>query len=88
MMKYPVCQSCGLPFAEESKGTNRDRSRNKYFCNHCYNMGEFCNQALTLHELEVKLMEMAKINEDITLEEAQKIIRLLPYLKRWQMSKI
>ena len=85
-MKHLTCQSCGLPFTAELRGTNRDKSTNEDYCIHCFEKGEFVDHSLTMHKLEVKLVEMAEKHNEITLEEAQVVIRELPYLKRWHMS--
>lgn len=85
-MKHLTCQSCGLPFTTELRGTNRDGSTNEDYCINCYEKGEFVDHSLTMHKMEVKLVEMAEMHNEITLEEAQDVIRELPYLKRWHMS--
>ncbi len=84
-MKHLICQSCGLPFSGKLRGTNRDETKNDEYCVNCFDNGKFVDHSLTLHKLEVKLLEMAEVNE-ITLEEAQAVIKRLPYLKRWHMS--
>lgn len=88
MKNYPLCQSCAVPLTMENQGTNRDKSLSEDFCSSCYENGEFKNHSLTLHQLEIKLLEMAEVHNEISLEEAQEIIRKLPDLKRWQMSNI
>tara|TARA_R100000935_G_C2827675_1_gene163251 strand:+ start:1356 stop:1619 length:264 start_codon:yes stop_codon:yes gene_type:complete len=85
-MDHLTCQSCGLPFTKEINGTNRDETDNEDYCLHCFENGEFVDQSLTLHGLEVKLVEMAEMHNEITLEEAVTVIRELPYLKRWHMA--
>tara|TARA_R100001369_G_scaffold92896_1_gene141091 strand:+ start:114095 stop:114358 length:264 start_codon:yes stop_codon:yes gene_type:complete len=85
-MDHLTCQSCGLPFTNEISGTNRDESENEDYCVHCFEHGEFVDQSLTLHGLEVKLVEMAEMHNEITREEAVIVIRELPYLKRWHMN--
>jgi len=87
-MKPILCQSCGFPIFEESKGINRDNSKNDNYCTSCYQKGEFLDHSLTLHGLQVKLMEMAAFHDEITLGEVEQLIRNLPRLKRWQMSSI
>jgi hypothetical protein len=84
-MEPLICQSCGLPFSGKLRGTNRDETKNDEYCVNCFDNGKFVDHSLTLHKLEVKLLEMAEVNE-ITLEEAQAVIKRLPYLKRWHMS--
>lgn len=88
MKNYPRCQSCAVPLTEDNRGTNRDKSVSEDYCSSCYEFGEFKDHSLTLHQLEIKLMEMAEFHNEISLEEAQEIIRKLPTLKRWQMSNI
>ncbi|WP_010228251.1 zinc ribbon domain-containing protein [Gillisia marina] len=85
-MEPLICQSCGLPFAKELMGINRDNTKNDEYCVHCFDNGEFTDHSLSLHKLEVKLIEMAEMHNEITLEEAQEVIKQLPYLKRWHMS--
>lgn len=87
MIPY-TCQSCGLPFAKEMRGTNRDKSFNNDYCIRCFKDGEFINHHLTQHQLEIQLLEMAEEHNEISLEEAQQIIRKLPDLKRWRMNNI
>jgi hypothetical protein len=87
-MKPNLCQSCGLPIFEEYKGTNRDNSLNDDYCTSCYQNGKFLDHSLTLHRMQVRLMEMAAFHNEITLGEVEQIIMNLPRLKRWQMSSI
>lgn len=86
-MKPDTCQCCGLPFTIENRGTNRDQSFNKDYCKQCYEDGEFTDPSLTLHDLEIKLLEMAELHNEISLEEAEMSIRKLPTLKRWRMNQ-
>lgn len=88
MKKEPLCQSCAAPLSNANRGTNRDNSLNVDYCSSCYENGEFKDHSLTLHQLEVRLMEMAEVHNEISLEEAIEVIRILPDLKRWQMSNI
>lgn len=83
-----ICQSCGFPFTVETRGTNRDGSKNNDYCINCFKNGEFTDHHLTLHELERRLLEMAKEHNEISLEEANQIIKTLPSLKRWKMTNI
>ncbi len=85
-MDYLICQSCGFPFNKKTSGTNRDETKNEEYCINCFDDGEFKDQSLTLHSLEVKLVDMAEVHDEITREEAQTAIKKLPYLKRWHMS--
>ncbi len=87
-MEHLTCQSCGLPFTKELRGINRDKTKNNEYCINCFDNGGFVDHSLTMHKLEVKLVEMAKVHNEITLEEAQAVIRELPYLKRWHLNII
>ncbi|WP_026838148.1 zinc ribbon domain-containing protein [Gillisia sp. JM1] len=87
-MEALICQSCGLSFSEKLKGTNIDETKNEEYCVNCFDNGEFVDQSLTLHKLEVKFLEMAEVHDEITLEEAQAAIKELPYLKRWFMRSM
>ncbi|MBO2544849.1 zinc ribbon domain-containing protein [Salegentibacter sp. BDJ18] len=87
-MKTLICQSCGWPFPKATVGTNRDKSENSDYCRDCYQDGAFTDKSLNLHQLEVKLLEMAEMHEDISLEEARQLIKKLPELKRWRMEHI
>ena len=87
-MKPFICQSCGLPFLAKERGTNRDHSHSNDYCINCFKDGEFTDHHLTLHEMERRLLEMAKMHNEISLEEANEIIRILPDLVRWRMTNI
>ncbi|MFD1096286.1 zinc ribbon domain-containing protein [Salegentibacter chungangensis] len=81
-----VCQSCGFPLIEANRGHNRDLSLSNDYCRNCFDNGEFKDHSLSLHQLEVDLLERAEKHNEISLEEAQDIIKILPHLKRWRMS--
>jgi len=84
-MKPLICQSCGLPFTDESKGTNRDQTKSEDYCINCFQNGNFVEPSLSLREMEIRELERAKKNENLTLEEAQKALKILPTLKRWRI---
>lgn len=88
MKDHPICQCCARPLTEDNRGRNRNKSNSELYCQSCYIDGSFRDPSLTLHQLEVKLMEMAEVHDEISLEEAEQIIKILPTLKRWQMSNI
>jgi hypothetical protein len=85
MMKPEICQSCGLTFTEESKGTNRDHTESEDYCSNCFKDGIFVEPSLSLREMEVRYLVMAKMNKDLTLEVAQETLKILPTLKRWRI---
>lgn len=83
-----ICQSCGGALTYKNRGHNRDHSFNDDYCINCFNDGEFTDHSLTLHQLEVKLLERAKVHNEISLEEAENLIKILPELKRWRMNSL
>ncbi|MGY5846946.1 zinc ribbon domain-containing protein [Salegentibacter sp. HM20] len=87
-MQSLICQSCGHNFTPDFSGTMRDHSLNEDYCFNCFKNGEFTRPALTLHELEVELLEKAELHEEISLEEARQVIKRLPDHKRWRLANI
>ena len=87
-METLICQSCGWPFTPATAWRNRDKTMNNDYCRDCFQDGAFTEKSLNLHQLEVKLLEMAEVHDDISLEEAQELIKKLPELKRWRMDHI
>ncbi len=83
-----ICQSCGFPFSEESRGTLLDDTRSNDYCINCMVGGKFTNPHLSLQDMQRKLIEMAKEHDEITLEEAKEILKILPDLKRWRLTHI
>lgn len=86
-MDQLICQSCGFSFPKSISGSNRDGSECEDYCENCYKDGEFVEHSLSMHQHEVRIIEMAKLNE-VTFQEAQQIIKTLPNLKRWKMNNI
>lgn len=87
-MEPLICQSCGMSCSPENMGTRYDLSKSKEYCRSCYQAGKFVDPSLTLQDMEIQLLEKAEVHDEITLEEAQQIIRKLKDLKRWQMDMI
>lgn len=87
-MKPFICQCCGLPFSEKTRGTNHDQSKSLDYCMECYVNGKFKDQHLTIHDMEKKLLDMARHHDEISIEEAHQTIKILPDLKRWKMTHI
>jgi len=84
-MKPLICQSCGLPFTDESKGTDRDQTKSEDYCIDCFQNGNFVEPSLSLREMEIRELEKARKNENLTLEEAREALKILPTLKRWRI---
>lgn len=55
---YRNCQSCGMPLKKDEKGggSNADGTKNKMYCSHCYENGEFKMPDITVEEMQ----ELAK----------------------------
>lgn len=87
-MKSITCQSCGLPFTKSISGHYPDGSLSEEFCINCFKDGEFVEQSLSLHQLEVRLYKMAKIKKEISIQEAHQVVRILLNLKRWKMNNL
>ena len=84
-MKPLICQSCGLPFTDDSEGTNRDQTKSEDYCINCFQNGNFVEPSLSLLEMEARDLGKAQKNENITMEEARGVLKILPILKRWRI---
>ena len=56
-MKPETCTSFGLPFTDESRGTNRDQTESKEYSINCFQNRSFVEAFLSLRELEVRYFE-------------------------------
>lgn len=80
------CNSCGKPMSRgDELGTNKDGSKNEYYCADCYQNGEFTEPDLTVEDMIVKkAQEMMDKNPDLRESDATGVlITFLPNLKRW-----
>lgn len=77
-----------MPITPQNRGTNRDETLNEDYCIYCFKDGEFTNHSLTMHDMELRIMEMAKVHNELNLEEAESLIKKLPDLKRWRINAI
>ena len=84
--KECICQSCGMPLAEESFcGTNADGSKNEEYCTYCYKEGSFTEPDLTKEKMIEIGSEYLSKEHNINPEEAKKIMeQVVGSLKRWQ----
>ena len=87
MESATICQSCGMPMAEESVyGKNADGTRNEEYCVYCFPNGSFNNPNETLEEMIESCVPF--MVEDGTCpdeDSARKMLREnLPGLKRWK----
>ena len=80
-----ICQSCAMPLLNnEDFRTNKNKTRNREYCRHCFNGGKFLDQGITLQE---KIKENIKfaIKRRESKEQAIKMSNeVLPTLKRWK----
>ena len=83
-----VCQSCGSPVELEDCGTNKDLSINEDYCISCFKKGKFSDHSLSLRKLEQAVQEKAERQNEISFEEAERLKKILPTLKRWRLSRI
>lgn len=87
-MGQKYCQSCGMPLADEIKGTNSDGSLSEDYCMYCYKDGKF-TQEMTMEEMIEHCAQFTdEINrqsgQNLTKEEAkEQMRRYFPNLKRW-----
>jgi hypothetical protein len=81
----PLCQSCGMPFSRaEDYGTNRDGSRSREYCFHCFQGGTFLDEGITLQEKIEKNVRFG-VQRGMPEETARHLCEtILPKLKRWQ----
>lgn len=82
---YPVCQSCGMPMAEEKLfGTVAGGDRTDEYCSYCFQNGAFTVQLdrEAFIDMQVKIAR-----EKMGMDEAQArrmAERVIPTLKRWK----
>lgn len=82
------CQSCAMPLMNDKDyGTNKDGSKNKEYCEFCYEDGEFKHDCTMEEMIEVCADYSDQWEPKVTREEA--IIQMkqfFPTLKRWKNS--
>ncbi len=84
-MENPICQSCGMPLTKEQDfGTNKDFSKSREYCFHCFKNGKFLDEGITLKEKIEKNIKFG-IQMGMSEEQARKMASsILPKLKRWK----
>lgn len=88
-MEQKICQSCGMPLTNESKGTNADGSRNEDYCVYCYKDGKFTQDFTMNQMIEFCVQFTDQMNKEVgwnlTPEQAKEQMRqFFPHLKRWK----
>jgi len=85
MGKRKVCQSCGMPLAEDlsNAGTNLDGSKNDKYCMYCYKDGELACKEMNVSEFqEFCRKEMIKGGHDKF--KSWLFTRCMSRLERWK----
>lgn len=83
--KGPFCQSCGMPLSkDEGKGgTEKDGSKSKDYCSHCYQKGKFTMPDLTVEQMQERVKGIMK-QMHIPGFLAGYFTKDIPNLKRWK----
>ncbi len=57
------CQSCGMPLNKDEKGggSNADGTKNKMYCSHCYENGEFTMPDITVEQMQEIVKEKIRM---------------------------
>jgi hypothetical protein len=80
-----ICQSCGMPMKIESDyGTNVNQRKNKEYCTHCFQNGQFTKPDITMKEMIqgcVAIMVKYGVPEGQATKQMEVLI---PTLKRWR----
>lgn len=85
-MEQKVCQSCGMPMAEDFYGTNQDGSKNSEYCKYCYVNGAFHNPDETLEGM-INTCVPFMVEQGTPEKDARaQLNELLPQLKRWKQN--
>ena len=79
-----ICQSCAMPMNDESVfGTNKDVSKNSYYCVYCYKNGEFVDK-VSMEEYIEKMIPFSD-QAGMTPEQMRQFCEnVYPALKRWK----
>lgn len=91
-MEIKFCQSCGMPLASETLGTNADGSPNEDYCIYCYKEGKF-TQDMTMEQMIDHCVQFTEeINrqsgQNLTREQAKEMMhQFFPHLKRWESDE-
>lgn len=80
------CQSCGMPLTKpEDYGTNKDNSRNREYCCHCYGNGAFFKEETMEEMIESCIPFVLNGQPYHSAEQARTAMQaLFPTLKRWK----
>ena len=82
------CQSCGMPLGfpltDEFFGTNTDGTKNKEYCQFCFQRGQFTKPHLTKQEMITTSIHHMITELEFPREKAERLAyEIIPQLKRW-----
>lgn len=85
-----ICQSCSMPMSSsnvEILGNNKDGSKNRDYCIHCYKDGEFTVEA-TMEEMIEECIPYTSNNNPWPDKETARntMMKIFPNLKRWKVN--
>ncbi len=81
------CQSCGMPFKDVEKGTEKNGSDSKKYCSLCYKNGEFIEKDITFDQMLEKGIEGLKNKKMNSFKRKMMISyypKMLKKLDRWK----
>jgi len=86
--KGPFCQSCGMPLSKDKDGggTEKDGTKSKDYCSHCYQNGQFTQPDLTVQQMQ-ELVKGKLKDMHFPGFLAGMFTKNIPQLKRWSSSK-
>lgn len=86
--KGPFCQSCGMPLSKDEGrgGTEKDGSKSKDYCSHCYQNGKFTKPDLTISQMQKQVKEMMQQKMHFPGFLADQFTKNIPNLKRWNKA--
>jgi hypothetical protein len=85
MSHYTNCQSCGMPLEKDTLGggTEKDGTKSKLYCSHCYLEGNFILPDITAEEMKERVKQkMTKMG--IPALMAGILTQSIDKLERWR----
>lgn len=80
-----MCESCGMPLKENVKGVKADGCKSQYYCNLCYENGQFKQPDATVEQMMKYAVEgMSK--KGFPKFIAKFLVKNTPKLSRWQQE--
>jgi hypothetical protein len=83
-MTQKICQSCGMPLNNKTKGTTNENKPSDDYCKFCYQNGIFTDEGISMGKKIQKNIKIA-INLGMSKNEAENLANsTIPNLKRWK----